>query len=146
MIHLPLHSLNCRWDFVLSKEDLGTNLLKELKTEEGFSPVQLIYAVKDVYMKISQEQTSVEIVLKSKVLGMDVDVVLSTSLLPLAYDDETDGVLFMERFEGVSVGNVDLPIPKSWQRSRYLEITYLDDEIIVARGNGGEPHILLRGQ
>jgi len=139
-------SLNSRWDFVLSKSDLGTDLLKKLKPEEGFSPLQLAYAVRDVYMEISEEQSQVKIVLKSKILGRNIDVALSTSLLPMAYDDETDGTLFVERFEGVKVGDVDMPIPKSWKRSRYLEIGYLDHDMMIARGNGGEPHFLLRGR
>jgi len=137
-------SLNSKWSFVLSKSDVGTDLLKQLQTEEGFSPLQLIFAVRDVYMKISEEQRLVEIVLESKVLGVDVDVVLSTSLLPMAYDD-SDGVLFVERFEGVKMGGIDLPLPNSWRGSRYLEITYLDDTMMIARGNSGEPHFLLRG-
>ena len=86
-----------------------------------------------------------EIVLESKVLGADVDVVLSTSLMPMAYDDETDGVLLIERFEGVRIGGIDLPLPNSWRGSRYLEISYLDDTMMIARGNSGEPHFLLRG-
>ena len=139
-------SLNSRWDFVLSKSDLGTDLLKELKAGEGFSPLQLIYAVRDVYMEISEEQSIVKIVLKSKILGQNVDVVLLTSLLPTAYDDETDGTLFVERFEGVTVGGVNVPVPNSWKRSRYLEISYLDNDMMIARGNGGEPHFLLKGK
>ena len=138
--------LNSRWSFVLSKSDVGTDLLKQLQTEEGFSPLQLIFAVRDVYMKISQEQRLVEIVLKSRVLGADVDVTLSTSLMPMSYDDESDGVLFVERFEGVKLGGTDLPLPNSWRGSRYLEITYLDDTMMIARGNSGEPHFLLRGE
>mmetsp|Transcript_12681 Transcript_12681/g.21148 ORF Transcript_12681/g.21148 Transcript_12681/m.21148 type:complete len:472 (-) Transcript_12681:449-1864(-) len=138
-------SLNSRWRFVLSKSDVGTDILKQLQTEEGFSPLQIIFAVRDVYMKISQEQRLVEIVLESTVLGVDVDVTLSTSLMPMAYDDESDGVLFVERFEGVNFGGIDLALPNSWRGSRYLEISYLDDTMVIARGNSGEPHFLLRG-
>ena len=139
-------SLNSRWSFVLSKSDVGTDILKQLQTEEGFSPLQLVFAVRDVYMKISQEQRLVEIVLESRVLGADVDVTLSTSLMPMSYDDENDGVLFVERFEGVRLGGIELPLPNSWKGSRYLEITYLDDNMMIARGNSGEPHFLLRGE
>ena len=138
-------SLNSKWNFVLSKSDVGTDLLKQLQVEEGFTPLQLIFAVKEVYMRISEEQRLVEIVLESKVFGADVDVVLSTSLMPMTYDDETDGVLLIERFEGVTIGGIDLPLPNSWRGSRYLEITYLDDTMMIARGNSGEPHFLLRG-
>jgi hypothetical protein len=142
----PAHDarLNGRWNFVLSKSDLGTAFAKELQREE-FSPVQLLFAVKDLYMEIGEEQTKVSILVKSRILGLPADVIITTSLLPCRYDEETDGTLFVEQFQGIRVAGIDLPIPASWQRSRYLEIGYLDDDMIIARGNGGEPHFLLRG-
>ena len=96
-------------------------------------------------MEIGEEQTKVSILVKSRILGLPTTVVFTTSLLPCNYDDETNGTLFVEPFQGVQVAGIDLPIPSSWQRSRYLEIGYLDDEMIIARGNGGEPHFLLLG-
>lgn len=136
--------LNGRWNFVLSKSVLGTEFAKELQ-KEGFSPMQLLFAVKDLYMEIGEEQSKVSILVKSKILGLRADVVFTTGLLPCNYGDESDGTLFVEQFQGIQVAGFDLPIPLSWQRNRYLEIGYLDDDMIIARGNGGEPHFLLRG-
>ncbi len=97
-------------------------------------------------MRISKEQSQVKIVLASKVCfgRIPIDVVFSTSLLSTNYDEETDGTLFLEKFESVTIGGVSLPLPSSWQRFRYLEITYLDEDIVIARGSGGEPHVLVR--
>ena len=61
-------------------------------------------------------------------------------------EEEPDGTLFLEKFESIIVGGVSLPLPESWQRFRYLEITYLDDDIVIARGSGGDPHVLVRAK
>lgn len=37
-----------------------------------------------------------------------------------------------------------MPTPKKWHTTRTLEITYMDNDIMVARTSGGEPHLLLR--
>jgi len=162
--------LNGRWNFVLSKDDLGTQLIKELLPPEYFlafgekaakgnddSAAELqsplwkallgnLYQLKGLYMRIFEEQTQVEIVLASNILfgSIPIDIIFATSLLLTNYDPDTEGTLFLEKFESVKVGGVSLPIPESWQRYRYLEVTFLDDEIVIARGSGGEPHVLVR--
>ncbi|KAL7537489.1 hypothetical protein ACHAXR_007848, partial [Thalassiosira sp. AJA248-18] len=141
--------LNGQWNFVLSKDDLGTTLVKELLPPEYFfgdddsaaSPVSTpawkvllnsLYQLNGLYMKIYDEQSQVDIVLSSNILfgKVPIDIVFSTSLLSTNYDEETDGTLFLEKFESIEVGGFSLPLPSSWQRFRYLEITYLDDEIV----------------
>mmetsp|Transcript_18182 Transcript_18182/g.39556 ORF Transcript_18182/g.39556 Transcript_18182/m.39556 type:complete len:309 (-) Transcript_18182:52-978(-) len=166
--------LNGRWNFVLSKDDLGTSFIKELLPPEYYSfgdnnndqasnkandssaetlqpplwksLLSSLYQLEGLYMRIHDEQSQVEIVLASKVIfrQLPIDVVFSTSLLPTNYDEETEGTLFLEKFESIEVGGISLPLPSSWRRFRYLEITYLDEEIVIARGSGGEPHVLVR--
>jgi len=159
--------LNGQWNFVLSKNDLGTQLIKELlppeyysfgddDTDKSSSPLRSIlsslYSLKGLYMRIHSEQTQVEIVLSSKVIfgQVPIDIVFGTSLEVSSAssnnDEEPDGTLFLEKFESIKVGGVSLPIPESWQRYRYLEITYLDDDIVIARGSGGDPHVLVRAK
>lgn len=171
--------LNGRWNFVLSKDDLGTQLIKELlppdyhsvgsDDEKGLPnttsssssqpPWKLLlstaYQLQGLYMRIHNEQSQVEIVLSSKLFFGQVpfEIVFSTSLLATNYDEETAGLLFLEKFEDVEFrfgpsestsGRWKLPIPSNWQRFRHLEITFLDDEIVIARGSGGDPHVLIR--
>ena len=159
--------LNGRWNFVLSKDDLGTQLIKELLPPDYYSfetddddskkdnnnggpPWRMllnpVYKLNGLYMKIYDKQSQVDIVLSSNILfgAVPIDIVFTTSLLSTNYEEETDGTLFLEKFESIKVGGVSLPLPDSWQRFRYLEITYLDDDIVIARGSGGEPHVLVR--
>jgi len=163
--------LNGRWNFVLSKDDLGTQLIKELlppdyhsmggDNDNGWSdkssspPWKLLlssaYQLQGLYMRIHDEQSQVEIVLSSKLFfgQIPLEIVFSTSLLATNYDEETSGLLFLEKFEDIELrfakSGWKLPIPSTWQRFRHLEITYLDEEILIARGSGGEPHFLLSG-
>jgi len=152
--------LNGQWNFVLSKDDLGTQLIKELLPPDYFpgdgnknsetSPLKALldnlYQLQGLYMRIHDEQSQVEIVLSSNVCfgKIPIDIVFATSLLSTNYDEETEGTLFLEKFEAVIIGGVSLPLPSSWQRFRYLEISFLDEEIVIARGSGGEPHVLVR--
>ena len=149
--------LNGRWDFVLSKDDIGTQLIRELlqPDDDGDEPVQSspirgliagVYKLNGLYMKISDEQSRVDICLSSSVvLGLvPLDVVISTSLEPAGED--LDGTRFLEKFEGVSVSGIGVPMPSSWRRLRYLDISYLDEDILIARSSGGEPHVLTRSK
>jgi len=153
--------LNGQWNFVLSKNDLGTQLIKELlppeyysfgdDTDESSSPLRSLlsslYSLKGLYMRIHSNQTQVEIVLSSKIIfgQVPIDIIFGTSL-EVSSTEAEDGTLFLEKFESIEVGGVSLPIPESWQRYRYLEITYLDDDIVIARGSGGDPHVLVRAK
>ena len=159
--------LNGQWNFVLSKDDLGTSFIKELLPPEYYSfgdddtktsssssqpawkaLLNNLYQLKGLYMRIHDEQSQVEIVLSSKVCfgQIPIDIVFATSLLSTNYEEEPDGTLFLEKFESIIVGGVSLPLPESWQRFRYLEITYLDDDIVIARGSGGDAHVLVRAK
>ena len=106
-----------------------------------------LYQLKGLYMRISGKQSQVKIVLASKVCfgRIPIDVVFFTSLLSTNYKKETEGTLFLEKFESVTIGGVSLPLPSSWQRFWHPEIKYLNDDIVIACGSRGEPHVLVRG-
>ena len=134
-------TLNGRWDFVFDVEpDIGTGVIRTL-IEDPPPMLGPIFNLNDVRMEIENNRI-IRIVVATKVLGQDCDLVLSTSLLP----DESDvaGTTVLERFEGIEVGGNKLPVPDSWKRSRPLEISFLDEDMLIARGNGGEPHFLMR--
>mmetsp|Transcript_12266 Transcript_12266/g.28885 ORF Transcript_12266/g.28885 Transcript_12266/m.28885 type:complete len:258 (-) Transcript_12266:48-821(-) len=150
-------TLNGRWDFVLSKDDIGTQLIRELLQphDEGGESLRTspitgliggVYKLNGLFMRISDQQSRVDICLTSSVVFglVPIDVVISTSLEPA--DDDLGGTRFLEKFEGVSVSGVSLPMPSSWSRKRCLEISYLDEDILIARSSGGEPHVLTRSK
>ena len=121
--------LNGRWNFVLSKDDLGTQLIKELlppdyhsivsDDENGLpsttslsqsqppwkSLLSTAYQLQGLYMRIHDEQSQVEIVLSSKLFFGQVpfEIVFSASLLATNYDEESAGLLFLEKFEDVEM-------------------------------------------
>ena len=132
--------LNGRWDFSFDVEaDLGTGVVKDIL--EGRSPIKAVFDLKDLYMVI-ENQSKIQIFVETKILGIPAEVVLRTTILPEKSDPT--GTTFNERFEGIELAGMELPIPDSWRQSRPLEFTYLDDTMLIARGNGGEPHFLKR--
>ena len=129
--------LNGRWDFVFDIEaDIGTGVVKDVL--EGNSPVKPVFNIQDLFMIISDENTTVTIHVKTRVLGIPMDVELTTKLHAI-----TD-TRFEEQFLGLKLMGMVLPVPESWQQRRPLEFTYLDEDMLIARGNGGEPHYLKR--
>ena len=58
-------------------------------------------------------------------------------------DSHPEGTLMYESFQGASIMGIDLPLP-NMAVARPLEITYLDEDIMIARNDGGEPHLLVR--
>jgi len=136
-------TLNGRWDFVFDVEpDMGTGVIKDIL--EGNSPIKPILDFDGVYMEISDEQSRITIHVDAKILGIKTELCLKTLVIPDKSNGEA-GTMFMEKFDGITLLDKELPIPESWKRSRPLEISYLDKDIMIARGNGGEPHFLRRG-
>jgi uncharacterized protein YbjT (DUF2867 family) len=132
--------LNGRWDFVFDVEaDMGTGVVKDIIN--GDSPVKLLLNLEDLYMTI-ETQSRINIMVSTKVLGIPMELKLQTSFKPDSHDPT--GTLFLEKFEGIELMGIALPVPDQWQRSRPLEFTYLDETMLIARGNGGEPHYLRR--
>lgn len=132
--------LNGRWDFCFDVEaDIGTGVVKDIL--EGRSPIQLVFDLQDLHMEIANNQ-DITIHVNVKVLNIPMPVKLTTKILV----DDTDptGTTFLEQFQGLEVMGVQFPVPSEWQRSRPLEFSYLDETMLIARGNGGEPHYLKR--
>eukprot|EP00986_Skeletonema_menzelii_P012303 scaffold6729_cov135-Skeletonema_menzelii.AAC.4 len=135
--------LNGRWDFCFDVEpDVGTGFIKDLfEGEDGF--MRRILDFQGVHMEIGNDQSTIQLVVSVSLFQNPVTVILHTSLVPAPSNSE--GTMFLEKFEGVEVNGLRLWYPNAWKKSRYLEFSYLDDAFAVARGAGGEPHFLLRG-
>lgn len=133
--------LNGRWDFVLDVEaDIGTAVVKDIIS--GESPIKFVLDLKQPYM-IIDNNSIINIYVQTKVLSiLPVNLKLTTNLIP----DPTDptGTIFLEKFQGVELFGRKFPVPEDWQRSRPLEFSYLDETMLIARGNGAEPHYLKR--
>ncbi len=133
--------LNGRWDFCFDVEaDMGTGVVKDIL--EGKSPIQPLFDLQDLHMEIDNNH-DIKINVNLKVLNVPMPVQLTTSIEA----DPTDprGTTFLEYFQGLQVAGQRIPIPAEWQRARPLEFSYLDETMLIARGNGGEPHYLKRG-
>jgi hypothetical protein len=137
--------LNGRWDFCFDVEpDVGTGFIKELfegGDEEEF--LRRIIDFRGVHMQIGNEQSTIQLVVSVALFQKPIIVILHTSLTPAPINPE--GTMFKEKFEGIEVNGIRLWYPNAWKKSRYLELSYLDDAFAVARGSGGEAHFLLRG-
>ena len=133
-------SLNGRWDFVFDVEaDIGTGVIRKL-IEDPPPIIGPAFQLNDVRMEISNNMR-IDIIVATKVLNRDCDLVLSTILLQ--DESDVDGTIVLEQFEGIRIGDMQLPVPESWKRSRPLSISYLDEDMIIAAA-GNEPHFLLR--
>ena len=95
-----------------------------------------------VYSMEIENNRDISIHVHVKILGMPMAVKLMTHLEV----DPTDptGTSFLEYFQGLEIAGVNVPIPSDWQRARPLEFSYMDETMLIARGNGGEPHYLKR--
>ena len=136
-------SLNGRWDFCFDVEpDVGTGVIKDLfEGDDGF--MRRILDFQGVHMEIGNEQSTIQLVVSVSLFQNPITVILHTSLVPAP--SNLEGAMFLEKFEGIEVNGLRLWYPNAWKKSRYLEFSYLDDAFAVARGSGGEPHFLLRG-
>jgi hypothetical protein len=96
----------------------------------------------DVFLEVSRQQSQVKAIVAFSVFGFPLELNVFTSLRPNATDPH--GTHLIEQFQGLRLAGVDIPTPEEWHRSRDLEISYLDDDMMIARTAGGEPHLLLR--
>ena len=148
-------TLNGRWDFVLDVEaDIGTGLVKEImmsssEKKQSSPPIlQMVLKLKDLYMQIT-DNSMVDIFVNAEVFNsIPMKIQLTTKLRKEpddGNDDDSDnGTTFLEQFEGIKLNGRQFLVPDAWQRSRPLEFSYLDDDMLIARGNGEEPHYLKR--
>ena len=135
-------TLNGRWDFCFDVEaDLGTGVVKDI-LEGKNSPIQPIFDLQDLYMEI-ENNSDISIFVQTKILSaVPIELKLKTKIVPDPNDPT--GTTFDEVFQGLELMGQNIPVPDDWQRSRPLEFSYLDETMLIARGNGGEPHYLKR--
>lgn len=136
--------LNGRWDFDFDVEaDAGSAAVKDIL--QGRSPIKGIFNVQDICLNIFEDQgeQKVNVYVSTKLLsGITVDLIVKTIITPDPTD--TGGTMFLERFEGIKLAGIPLPIPDDWKKGRPCEFSYLDETMLIARGNGGNPHYLRR--
>ena len=151
--------LNARWSFVFTGvPTIGMKLITLLsRLSVGFPPIDF----QTVFLEVSNRNSMVKAIVSCQLLGfLNVELNVYTSLRPPTTQElETaraktnpvdpdhvigNGTLLIEQFQSLSLQGVQIPTPSQWHGERTLEITYMDDDMMIARTNGGEPHLLLR--
>jgi hypothetical protein len=139
--HHPL--LNARWSFVFTGvPTFGMKLITLLsRISVGFSKSVLEFD--NVFLEVAHQQSQVKAIVRVEVMGQPVELNVFTKLrLPTTHDPK--GTLLIESFDRLVLMGVEIPTPESWKSCRELQITYLDEDMMIARTAGGEPHLLLR--
>ena len=148
--------LNARWSFVFTGvPTIGMKLITLLsRISVGLS--RKVLEFDNVFLEVSGKQSQVKAIVRVQILGQPVELNVFTKLRrPTATADNDDdtiphevddpkGTLLIETFDKLLLMGVEVPTPASWKSSRQLEITYLDEDMMIARTAGGEPHLLLR--
>lgn len=97
----------------------------------------------NVFLEVARQQTVARARVQFTVASWNMELQVHTALAPNVTD--TSGTFFRETFQGLSLNGVPLWTPPHWrQGTRDLQITYMDDDLMIARTAGGEPHLLLR--
>ena len=140
----PVHQpelLNARWSFCFTGvPTIGMKLITLLsRLSSALRPIEF----HNVYLDVYDQQSRVKAVVRFAVLGFPMELNVHTALAP-RQDDDDDATHLWETFQSIALNGVTLPTPKSWQKSRDLEIRYVDQDFMIARTAGGEPHLLLR--
>jgi len=132
--------LNARFSFVFTGvPTIGMKLITLLsRISVGFPVVDF----RDVFLEVSEHNTKAKAIVTAKIFGQDMELNVLTDLEV----DETceKGTMMFETFDKITIQGFTVPTPESWSRTRTLEVTYLDDDMMIARTAGGEPHFLLR--
>lgn len=134
-------SMNGDWCMVKAGVNtLDMTLITVLSTVSRLLPSLVDF--EDCYITLSDSATLVTCNIFLKLFGavpfrMNAYTALETE------QDHPEGTLMYESFQGASVMGIDLPLPKM-SVARPLEITYLDEDVMIARNDGGEPHLLVR--
>lgn len=148
------YSLNANWSFVFTGvPTIGMKLITLLSRISLALPFEIL-DFKDVSLRVTDRQTKAQAIVSVRVCGaFDWELQVCTSLRrPKEKDFDgayrqfrgEEGTLLLEHFQGVWLNGVKLPTPQQWHTTRTLEITYMDQDILIARTNSGEPHVLLR--
>ena len=148
------YSLNANWSFVFTGvPTIGMKLITLLSRISLALPFEIL-DFKDVSLRVSDRQTQAKAIVSVRVCGaFDWELQVCTSLrrpkekdFDGAYKDfrGEKGTLLLEHFQGIWLNGAKIPTPQQWHTTRTLEITYMDNDILIARTSGGEPHLLLR--
>lgn len=147
------YSLNADWSFVFTGvPTIGMKLITLLSRMSAMFPWEILDFT-DVSLKVSDRQSKAVAIVSVTIGTFDWELQVCTSLRrPTERDfDGTygefrgeEGTLLLEHFQGIWLNGVQIPTPDKWKTTRALEITYMDSDIMIARTNGGEPHLLLR--
>ncbi|CAN0114515.1 unnamed protein product [Ectocarpus sp. 12 AP-2014] len=131
--------LNGVWEFLytggLSPGTLAVQVLS--RVAKTFSAV---VDLKGVTLTINRDQPRVEAAVKASVFGTEAQVKVRTRL------EQKSDMRLQEVYEEAEVAGVTIPIPARIQPRRTLYITYLDDDIMIARDDTGAPDLLVRKQ
>jgi len=132
--------LNARWSFVFTGvPTIGMKLITLLsRISVGFPVLDF----RDVFLEVMNEQSHVRAVVSWKLFGIPMELNVHTALEPDL--DDPSGNVMLETFQSLTLMGVPIPTPESWARTRTLDISYLDEDMMVARTAGGEPHLLIR--
>ncbi|CAM9963742.1 unnamed protein product [Scytosiphon promiscuus] len=131
--------LNGVWEFLytggLSPGTLAVQVLS--RVAKTFSSV---VDLDGITLTISRDQPRVEAAVKASVFGAQAQVKVRTRL------EQKSDMRLQEVYEEAEVAGVTIPIPARIQPRRTLYITYLDDDIMIARDDKGAPDLLIRKQ
>ncbi|CAM9547397.1 unnamed protein product [Pylaiella littoralis] len=132
-------TLNGVWEFLytggVSPGTLAVQVLS--RVAKSFSAV---VDLKGITLTIKRDQPRVEAAVKASVLGTEAQVKVRTRL------EQKSDMRLQEVYEEAEVAGVTIPIPARIQPRRTLYITYLDDDIMIARDDSGAPDLLIRKQ
>lgn len=131
--------LNGVWEFLytggLSPGTLAVQVLS--RVAKTFSAVVDLEAIT---LTINRDQPRVEAAVKASLFGTQAQVKVRTRL------EQKSDMRLQEVYEEAEVAGVTIPIPARLQPRRTLYITYLDDDIMIARDDTGAPDLLIRKQ
>merc|ERR1719311_1833913 len=101
-------------------------------------PGQLVKVEPELTLTIGTEQPRGKITSAVTALGSRREVELRTSIEP-----ETD-IRLRETYMDLNVSGQDVSLPSQARYERTLYVTYLDDELMIARDDTGTPDVLMR--
>ncbi|KAL7545752.1 hypothetical protein ACHAWF_009105 [Thalassiosira exigua] len=101
-------------------------------------PAQLV-ELGDLEISISRAQPRIEAKIDVKLFGGSEDSIEVKARL-----EEDSGLRFTETYESATVLGQTVDLPEALQYSRDLYVTYVDEDILVARDGSGIPEVLVR--
>ncbi|CAM9591832.1 unnamed protein product [Ascophyllum nodosum] len=129
--------LNGVWEFLytggMNPGTLAVQVLSRLaKNLSG------VFDLKGVTLTIKRDQPRVEAAVKASIFGLETEVKVRTRL------EVRSEMRLEEVYEEAEIAGFKLPIPARIQPRRNLFITYLDDDVVIARDDSGAPDLLIR--